>query len=358
MPPITRHFKPAVRVGKSPPSSASSSRPESPANTPSTTPAPSSALSSVPPQETINSSDYTHLCRFKIEVKRLIYKDKVLENPRYRPRTARALGRLVKTSWIWRYGADIEATGYSRLFVCKACYDQKANRKMIYPAEKSTSAIASHLRSKHELKPPGGDELPTPPQPKQAFHLDQYVSDPFRDLMYKEMLSLWVARHDIPFLTIRYLDTRRLLSFGRGEIATALPQSDTTLSKWVHETYLTHKKRIIKNYLKNAVSKVNISVDGWKAPNRDNYLAICSHFISKEGQLHHILLGFKKINKPKSGENNAVLVGEVLREYGISRENLGAFMGDNAGDNDTMVEALSEEFGINSSSDFSVINMY
>ena len=59
-----------------------------------------------------------------------------------------------------------------------------------------------------------------------------------------------------------------------------------------------------------ANSKINISLDGWRSPNRDDYIAICAHFIN---------------------------------DYEIGG-NLGGFMMDNAGDNDTALQALAEEF--------------
>ena len=73
-------------------------------------------------------------------------------------------------------------------------------------------------------------------------------------------------------------------------------------------------------------------------------MAVCSHFISSEGTLHYILLGFKKCKARKTGANEAILVKQLLDEYGIT--NLGSFMGDNAGDNDTLVEALAEHLDI------------
>jgi hypothetical protein len=113
--------------------------------------------------------------------------------------------------------------------------------------------------------------------------------------------------------------------------------------KWVKELFYK-RKEILRGQLRGAASKINISADGSWSDCRDNYVGVCSHFVSSDGQLCHILLGLKKIKTRKTGENQAVLVKEVLDDYGIER--LGSFMGDNATDNDTLVESLAKDFDI------------
>jgi hypothetical protein len=95
-----------------------------------------------------------------------------------------------------------------------------------------------------------------------------------------------------------------------------------------------------------ARSKVNLSLDGWRAGNRDEYIAICSHFIDDDFKLIHCLLGFRKVYGAKSGQHIAEITADVINDYEIG-QNLGAFMMDNAGDNDTMLKELATQFDIN-----------
>ena len=105
------------------------------------------------------------------------------------------------------------------------------------------------------------------------------------------------------------------------------------------------RKAQVKGQVSLAKSKINLSLDGWRAPNRDDYLAICAHFINEDFKLVHCLLGFRNVHGVKSGKGMAEITGNVINDYKIG-QNLGAFMMDNARDNDATLKELAEEFEI------------
>jgi len=75
-------------------------------------------------------------------------------------------------------------------------------------------------------------------------------------------------------------------------------------------------------------------------------MAICAHFISEEYKLKHCLLGFRKVNRAKSGQLIAEITADVINDYKIG-QNLGAFIMDNATDNNTILKELATRFDIN-----------
>ncbi len=59
----------------------------------------------------------------------------------------------------------------------------------------------------------------------------------------------------------------------------------------------------------------------------------------------HCLLGFKDTKGVKAGDMIAGIIAKVINDYEVG-QNLGAFMMDNAGDNNTMLKELTTGFDI------------
>ena len=284
------------------PSPAASPSPAAPAARES-----SEASKSTPP--TTNPLS-THKVQFPIKEGVLFYEKRLLKNVQYRPKTIRQAAKGHKPSWVWEYGAEVSADKYDRLWVCQRCYERRSHGQYVFDARKATSAIAYRLEQQHSISNPSKPQTPSTPQ-------SDYISAPFSDLLYKQQLCDWITYHDISFRIVRFTDTYRLFCQRRREIEAIYPKSDTTLVKWIKELYYK-RKEVISSYLRNAASKINISADGWRSDCRDNYIAVCSHFVSADGYLRHILLGFKKIKTRKTGANQAVLVKQLLDEYCIT----------------------------------------
>lgn len=65
-----------------------------------------------------------------------------------------------------------------------------------------------------------------------------------------------------------------------------------------------------------------------------------AHYTSESGQLEHSVLALRELDGKHSGHNIAGCVMQVINDYGIASK-VGYFMMDNAGNNNTIIEALS-----------------
>jgi hypothetical protein len=92
-------------------------------------------------------------------------------------------------------------------------------------------------------------------------------------------------------------------------------------------------------------SNINTSINSWKALNKDEYIATCTYFINKDYKLQYILLGLSQLEGPKTGENISLVIKDVVKAYEFGHK-LGAFMIDNAKDNNSTLKELSKVFPI------------
>lgn len=92
--------------------------------------------------------------------------------------------------------------------------------------------------------------------------------------------------------------------------------------------------------LTQAISKIHITVDLWTSGNRKSVMGIISHFLNSQGELKHKVLAVRELQGDHSGENQAIVVVDVLTDYEIE-ERLGFFVGDNASSNDALCKSLS-----------------
>ncbi|EJP62011.1 transposase-like protein [Beauveria bassiana ARSEF 2860] len=98
--------------------------------------------------------------------------------------------------------------------------------------------------------------------------------------------------------------------------------------------------------VQSALSRINLSIDGWRAHNRREYVAVCGHFVDDKGHPRTLLLGFPRRHGGHTGNDLAELVKPVILQYGIG-EKLGSFVMDNAGDNAKCLEALQRSLPSN-----------
>ena len=103
--------------------------------------------------------------------------------------------------------------------------------------------------------------------------------------------------------------------------------------------YDGHEVRI-KQIVQPARSRVHISCDLWTSPNSLAISGIVAHCVSEDGQLQHVVLALREIER---GHTAVDLVSEVIKvidDWGIAL-NIGYFMMDNAPNDDTMIAELS-----------------
>jgi hypothetical protein len=121
-----------------------------------------------------------------------------------------------------------------------------------------------------------------------------------------------------------------------------LIKSHHSISKWVKDDYQEARKQL-KSQLAKSRSRIHISFDGWTSPNCKAILGICAHFLTPGLVLRHALIGFKEITGIHDGENLAEYIINLLLGLEIDHK-IGVFVGDNAGNVDTAVEAIVRRF--------------
>ncbi|KAM6508212.1 hypothetical protein FALCPG4_018093 [Fusarium falciforme] len=76
----------------------------------------------------------------------------ILKGIQYRIRDKGSVGRRVKVSWIYSYGAELEHSN-DKYFLCADCHTKKRYISQLFAAESTTAAI-QHLIEFHNIKRP------------------------------------------------------------------------------------------------------------------------------------------------------------------------------------------------------------
>jgi hypothetical protein len=119
-----------------------------------------------------------------------------------------------------------------------------------------------------------------------------------------------------------------------------LPRSHNTVRELAVRSYQKRKVRV-KELLQKARSNIHLSFNLWTSDNHYAFNAVVAHFVSADFKVTSILLAFRNLLGPHSGENITASVQEVVQEYEI-QSSLGCFVLNNAYSNDTAVETLGK----------------
>jgi len=95
----------------------------------------------------------------------------------------------------------------------------------------------------------------------------------------------------------------------------------------------------VANELQTAHSQIHLSFDLWSSPNALSLCGVVAHYLTTDLKSRAILIGLKRVQGAHSGENIAQAVLQVIREFSIA-DKVGYFQADNAGNNDTCVQAI------------------
>lgn len=110
----------------------------------------------------------------------------------YRIRDKRNVGRRVKVSWIYSYGAELEHSN-DKYFLCADCHTKKRYTSQLFAAESTTAAI-QHLLEFHKIKRPSnsttGDDDIDATNAAEVFQLIM----PFNEDEYKQKLIDWAIK--------------------------------------------------------------------------------------------------------------------------------------------------------------------
>ena len=95
-----------------------------------------------------------------------------------------------------------------------------------------------------------------------------------------------------------------------------LPTGDTIRNS-IFKSFENEQKKI-KNELQKTSGHISFTLDGWTSKNQISFLGISAHWISKDWELKNVILDFKKLDGPHSGENIANVFFNTIKEYNIA----------------------------------------
>jgi hypothetical protein len=285
-----------------------------------------------------------------------------LEEPSHEPRTHKALDGthyielLVKrnkgksrTAWYWKHGAEFEAqnkTGtdgkHPRVWTCNHCrvfhcygvnssvhINKHLRTHNLYENKPVHQRVSIAERLQHHA-PMSVDTRPLAEADRRLIH----------QVKFEEALVAFICCVHIAFSIVENEFFVAMLVAASNLISHVLPTSHTTVRDWTVQHYQRRKLRV-KNLLHKARSRVHLSFDLWTSTNHYAFNPIVAHFVSVDYTITSVLLAFRNLLGPHSGENIAASVQDVVQEYEI-QSSLGCFVLDNAHSNDTAVEKLGK----------------
>lgn len=137
---------------------------------------------------------------------------------------------------------------------------------------------------------------------------------------------------------------RALLTSISSTVLSLLPHSHNTIKKHI-ELDFQKRKHEIRKLLASSKSDIHLSFDLWSSPNGLGLNGIVAHFFGGDYKLKTILLSLREVLGEHSGENIGQTVVDTIRDYGIEQQ-IGVFVLDNAGSNDTAVRYIIKELDL------------
>ncbi|RKL09105.1 hypothetical protein BFJ70_g16721 [Fusarium oxysporum] len=213
-----------------------------------------------------------------------------------------------------------------------------------------------HLRGKHNLDANG----PIQKKRRLTFNGDTSIAGPIEQALvnqrisdfsperFKTTLLRQMAYANISFRQGELKQFHELLQEAYAEIGTAgcLPTAHTLVS-WIKRDF-HHYKAVVVEQLQELEGHIHFTFDLWTAGNLLSLNGVFAHFLDPIGKKKKILLSIPSINGNHTGEAIADGVGEIIKEFGLEKR-VGYFVLDNAGNNNTGVQALGRMFGFNPS---------
>lgn len=220
------------------------------------------------------------------------------------------------------------------LYVCRLCPNWSHGNR-------ATAAL--HIKSRHDFRPPPS---PSPKSSNQRSLPAMFASTPTSDNLrqtfnrqaYNEAIIGLLTRRRVPFSAVEWNELKDLALACNPAIEDLLITSRRTAVRYIASNYELYKVQI-RDGLASAISPIHISSDLWTSPHRHSLLAVCAQWVDPDYQLQKALLGLPECRYSHSGEKQAGLILDVLKDFQIHSK-LGWHTGENASSNDTCLEVL------------------
>jgi hypothetical protein len=190
--------------------------------------------------------------------------------------------------------------------------------KLSSSTKSNTSNRLHHMRSRHPTLLPRVTTISTSPEDDRA------------------VLTRWIVTTDQPFSIVEGLDYRHLTHNN-------LPTTRKTVKQDVLKTFAAKRQNLVA-IMKRVDSKIAITCDAWTSTNYYSFFAIGAHWIDSNWEAQNVLLDFRPLDGPHTGENLAAELAQVFEDFGITKKVV-AIVCDSAANNDKMIRLLRAETG-------------
>ena len=262
---------------------------------------------------------------------------------RGKARLAKQRDRSLNT-WYWKYGEEI-SEDKQRRWMCKICWEAK---KFTHYAQTSNKAIVKHLKDLHDITQDDRTNVIqlriTPADDSSNFVL--VTPSIFDWEILKLRLIEWIVVMHIAFSQVESDWFRRFLAVLSPSLEKWIPKAGNTVRGWILAEF-ERRQEEVKKQLWASRSRIHLSFDLWTSPNHLSFVGVVGHYMSSQYKVETVLLGFRRLRGPHSGENIAEAVLKVIHKYGLTGNRIGWFVLDNITSNDTCVAEILKALSIN-----------
>ncbi|KAM5360624.1 hypothetical protein ACJA88_014769 [Fusarium oxysporum] len=162
----------------------------------------------------------------------------------------------------------------------------------------------------------------------------------FNRQQYIESIVGLLTRCRLPFSAVKWDEMQDIILACNPAIEDLLLTSRDAVMRHITTTIDLYRSQL-KARLQASVSNIHLSIDIWTSPHRHGILAVCARWVDNGYRLQKALLAMPECRYSHSGERQATLMAEAIKEYGIAKQ-IGYHTGDNATSNDTCSKHLSQ----------------
>jgi hypothetical protein len=154
---------------------------------------------------------------------------------------------------------------------------------------------------------------------------------------FRKRFCKLITRGRYPFTLAEDENLRPVLEEFRPEF---IIPSAKTVRHDAMEMYAEEADRV-RDQLRNAGSKISLTLDCWTSPHTRGYLGVTAHYIDASWVLHSLVLDFAHLPSLHTGRDLCNTFVDVCGRFGILGNILGITT-DNAANNDTLLDCFKE----------------
>ncbi|KAL2942042.1 Zinc finger BED domain-containing protein RICESLEEPER 2 [Bienertia sinuspersici] len=159
--------------------------------------------------------------------------------------------------------------------------------------------------------------------------------------VFREMLSIAVVKHDLPFQYDEYSRIRKCFSYINPEVKLV---SRNTLKADVLIMFKREKEKL-RDELNAIRGRISLTSDGWTSITTDGYMSLTAHFVDNQWVLQKRILNFCFLPPPHTSAHMSDHVYDLLKYWGIQKKIMCITL-DNASSNYAFADVIKNELDL------------